>query len=132
MHRAADLMADYLEHVHEYTVLPKIAPGDVRCRLPGTPPQDPEPLDRILDDYRRLIEPNTTHWNHPGFMAYFAVTGSGPGIIGESLAAALNVAIVPALLVQLTGDMAIDDGSTTVSTASLLRAQPAALVTTRL
>ncbi len=91
MHRAADLMADYLEHVQDYPVLPRIAPGDVRRRLPATPPHDPEPLDRILDDYRQLIEPNTTHWNHPGFMAYFAVTGSAPGIIGESLAAALNV-----------------------------------------
>lgn len=91
MHRAADLMADYLEHVQDYPVMPKISPGDVRRRLPQTPPQDPEPFDRIFDDYCKLIEPNTTHWNHPGFMAYFAVTGSGPGIIGESLAAALNV-----------------------------------------
>jgi aromatic-L-amino-acid decarboxylase len=91
MHRTADLVADYLEHVHEYPVMPDISPGDVRRLLPDSPPLDPEPLDRILDDYRRLIEPNVTHWNHPGFMAYFAVTGSGPGILGESLAAALNV-----------------------------------------
>ncbi len=91
MHRAADLMADYLEHVGDYPVVPKIAPGDVRRQLPEAPPQEPEPLDRILADYRELIEPNTTHWNHPGFMAYFAVTGSGPGIIGEALASALNV-----------------------------------------
>jgi aromatic-L-amino-acid decarboxylase len=91
MHRTADLMADYLEHVGDYPVVPKIAPGDVRRRLPASPPQEPEPLDRILADYRALIEPNTTHWNHPGFMAYFAVTGSGPGIIGEALAGALNV-----------------------------------------
>lgn len=91
MHRAADLMADYLERVEDYPVLPRIAPGDVRRRLPSSPPQEPEPLDQILDDYRQLIEPNTTHWNHPGFMAYFAVTGSGPGIIGEALAGALNV-----------------------------------------
>jgi aromatic-L-amino-acid decarboxylase len=91
MHRAADLMADYLEHVQDYPVLPRISPGDVRRALPDAPPQDPEPLDRILADYRKLIEPNTTHWNHPGFMAYFAVTGSGPGIIGEALAATLNV-----------------------------------------
>lgn len=91
MHQAADLMANYLEHVHEYPVVPPISPGDVRRALPPQPPADPEPLDRILDDYRRLIEPNVTHWNHPGFMAYFAVTGSGPGVIGESLAAALNV-----------------------------------------
>jgi aromatic-L-amino-acid decarboxylase len=91
MHRAADLMADYLEHVGGYPVVPQIRPGDIRRQLPASPPEEPEPLDRILADYRALIEPNTTHWNHPGFMAYFAVTGSGPGIIGEALASALNV-----------------------------------------
>lgn len=91
LHDAADLAADYLEHVHDYPVVPRIAPDDVRKQLPPAPPMDPEPLDRILDDYRGLIEPNTTHWNHPGFMAYFAVTGSGPGILGELLAATLNV-----------------------------------------
>jgi len=91
MHRVADLVADYLEHVGDYPVLPKVRPGDVRAALAPVPPRDPEPLDRVLDDYKRLIEPNVTHWNHPGFMAYFGITGSGPGILGEALAAGLNV-----------------------------------------
>jgi aromatic-L-amino-acid decarboxylase len=91
MHRVADRMADYLEQVGDYPVLPRIAPGDVAAALPLSPPEEPEPLDRVLDDYERLIEPNVTHWNHPGFLAYFGITGSGPGILGESLAAALNV-----------------------------------------
>ncbi len=91
MHRVADLLADYLENVGEYPVVPRIQPGDVRRALPDSPPERPEPLERILDDYQRLIEPNTTHWNHPGFMAYFGITGSGPGILGEALAAGLNV-----------------------------------------
>lgn len=91
LHRAADMVADYLERVADYPVVPRIAPGDVRRMLPAEPPTEPESLDRIIDDYRRIIEPNTTHWNHPGFMAYFAVTGSAPGIAGEMLAAALNV-----------------------------------------
>ena len=47
-------------------------------------------MDRILADYRSLIEPNLTHWNHPGFLAYFANTGSLPGIVGETLAATVN------------------------------------------
>jgi aromatic-L-amino-acid decarboxylase len=91
MHRVADLVADYLEHVGDYPVLPKVRPGETRLALPPTAPRDPEPLQAVLDDYRRLIEPNVTHWNHPGFMAYFGITGSGPGIIGEALAAGLNV-----------------------------------------
>ena len=82
MHRVADLVADYLEHVGDYPVLPRVRPGDVRASLAAVPPRDPEPLDAVLDDYKRLIEPNVTHWNHPGFMAYFVITGSGPGILG--------------------------------------------------
>ncbi|HYH45498.1 MAG TPA: pyridoxal-dependent decarboxylase [Thermoanaerobaculia bacterium] len=91
LHRAADLAADYLEGVGDYPVLPRIVPGEVAAALPAAPPEEPEPLDRILDDYKALIQPNSTHWNHPGFLAYFAITGSGPGIVGETLAAALNV-----------------------------------------
>src|SRR5690554_7295764 len=55
------------------------------------PPGGAEPFETVLDDFERLIPPATTHWNHLGFFAYFAITGSGPGILGELLAAALNV-----------------------------------------
>src|SRR3712207_7011859 len=32
----------------------------------------------------------STHWQHPRFFAYFATTGSEPGILAELLAASLN------------------------------------------
>ena len=32
-----------------------------------------------------------THWNHPGFMAYFNSTSSGPGILAELLTAGLGI-----------------------------------------
>lgn len=91
MHRVADLTADYLEGVGEYPVLPAIRPGELKRALPSAPPVNAETIGSILDDYEKLIEPNMTHWNHPGFMAYFAVSGSAPGILGEALCAALNV-----------------------------------------
>jgi aromatic-L-amino-acid/L-tryptophan decarboxylase len=91
LHRVADLVADYLEGVGDRPVLPQVRPGEVARVLPAAPPEEPEPVETLLDDYLRLIEPNLTHWNHPGFLAYFATTGSGPGILGETLAAALNV-----------------------------------------
>lgn len=90
-HRVADWIADYLADPERFPVLPAIRPGELRARLPDGPPPCGESMDAILDDFERLIPGATTHWNHPGFFAYFAVTGSGPGILGEMLAAALNV-----------------------------------------
>lgn len=91
LHRAADLAADYLEGVESYPVLPPMAPGGLAAKLPAEPPEEGEPMARILDDYRELIEPSVTHWNHPGFLAYFAITGAAPGVAAETLTAALNV-----------------------------------------
>lgn len=89
-HRVVDLMADYIEDVERHPVLPPISPGTVSSQLPTTAPEDPETLDAILGDFLRLIEPNATAWQHPGFFAYFASTASGPGILGEMLTAALG------------------------------------------
>lgn len=89
-HRVADLAADYLERVATYRVLPDVVPGFLRAVLPGEAPARPEALDAILEDYRSRIEPHITHWQHPGFLAYFPSSASGPGILGEWLAAALN------------------------------------------
>lgn len=89
-HAVVDLMADYLAGVERYPVFPPIEPGSLAPLFPAHAPESPEPLAAILDDYVRLIEPNATHWQHPGFMAYFATSASGPGILGEMLTAALG------------------------------------------
>jgi aromatic-L-amino-acid decarboxylase len=89
-HAAVDIMADYLEGVDERPVLPRVEPGTLRALLPARPPEQPEPMEAILADYRRLVEPNATHWQHPRFLAYFSSTASGPGIVGEMLTAVLN------------------------------------------
>ena len=89
-HAVVDLMADYLENVESYPVFPQIEPGSLRPLFPVSAPEEPESMDAILADYRALIEPNATHWQHPGFMAYFATTASGPGILGEMLTAVIG------------------------------------------
>ena len=84
-------MADYLAHVERYPVLPPIKPGELRDALPSCGPDHGEPMSDILEDFRRQIVPAATHWNHPGFMAYFATSASGPGILGDMLSATLNM-----------------------------------------
>ena len=90
-HRLADWIADYLSDSGRYPVLSRVAPGEIARSLPASAPETGEPFERIFDDFERVILPGITHWNHPGFFAYFAITGSAPGILAEFLSAALNV-----------------------------------------
>jgi aromatic-L-amino-acid/L-tryptophan decarboxylase len=91
LEQAAEWIARYLDDVDSLPVLARVKPGEVAAALPEHPPAHGEPLEAILADVDRIIVPGLTHWNHPGFMAYFGITGSPPGILGETIAAALNV-----------------------------------------
>jgi aromatic-L-amino-acid decarboxylase len=86
-----DWIAEYLAHPEHFPVVPSVRPGDVMAQLPPAPPARGEPLADVLADVERVIVPGTTHWNHPGFFAYFSISSSIPGILGELLAAALDV-----------------------------------------
>ena len=90
-HALVDWIADYLNHTERYPVLSKNAPGAVRDALPSSPPREGAPFDAIFRDFERLILPGVTHWNHPGFFAYFAISGAAAGVLAEFLSAALNV-----------------------------------------
>jgi len=90
-HELVDWIARYLDAPERYPVLPPLEPGATKARLSHTPPQQAEPLKRILEDFETQVLPGLTHWNHPGFMAYFANTASAPGVLAEFLMAALNV-----------------------------------------
>lgn len=83
-------IAEYLRTPERFPVLSRLAPGEFRQTLPDSPPAQPESLDAILADLDRVVMPGVTHWNHPGFFAYFANTASVPGILGELAIAALN------------------------------------------
>jgi aromatic-L-amino-acid decarboxylase len=89
--RAIEWVASFLENPERFPVLPQVEPGSLKDSLPETPPVEAESIDAILDDFEKLVVPHNTHWNHPNFFAYFSVSGSAPGILGELLSAALNV-----------------------------------------
>lgn len=86
-----DWIAEYLHAPERWPVLPAVRPGETRGLLPPAPPELGEPMERILGDFRNLVVPATTHWNHPAFMAYFANSSTAAGVLGEALTAALNV-----------------------------------------
>lgn len=88
--RFVDWAIRYLGEPGRYPVLARVRPGDLAAALPKGPPRAPEPLEALLPDVERLIVPGLTHWNHPGFFAYFANSSTAPAILGELLSAVLN------------------------------------------
>jgi aromatic-L-amino-acid decarboxylase len=87
---ALDWVASYLERVGELPVLSKVEPGQIRAALPGSPPEEAEPFEAVLRDLDSVLLPGLTHWQSPRFFAYFATTGSEPGVLAELLIAGLN------------------------------------------
>ena len=73
-HKLADWIADYLADPGRYPVLSQVRPGDIRDALPGAAPEQRRAVRSIFSDFERVILPGITHWNHPGFFAYFAIT----------------------------------------------------------
>ncbi len=91
LHKIADWIADYRQHIERRPVSPNISPGQLTAQLPAEPPSQPENIDAIFADFEQLIVPNLVHWGHPAFLGYFGTTTTAPGIYGEMLMAALNV-----------------------------------------
>jgi aromatic-L-amino-acid decarboxylase len=89
-HTLVEWAAGYFEHIETHAVLSQVKPGDVQRALPDHAPETPEPFEEIIADLDRIILPAATHWNHPGFFAYFAIKGSGPGVLMDLVSSALN------------------------------------------
>ena len=87
---ALEWVASYLDGVRERPVLSGARPGEIRAALPPSPPDEPEPFAAIVRDLDAVLLPGVTHWQSPRFFAYFATTGSEPGILAELLIAGLN------------------------------------------
>ena len=89
-HEVVDWVADYLATVERHRVVPDVAPGEVRSWLPPAAPERPEPFADVLADLDRVVVPGTTHWQHPGFHAYFPANTSGPGILADIVSSGLG------------------------------------------
>ena len=90
-HQLVEWIGAYFADPERFPVLAQVAPGEVRALLPAAPPNAGESLADVLADVERVVLPGVTHWNHPGFFAYFANSSTAAGVLGEMLAAALNV-----------------------------------------
>jgi aromatic-L-amino-acid decarboxylase len=89
--RTIDWIAQYLETIERHPVASRVAPGDIRRRLPQHPPQQGEPFDAVLQDLDEVILPGITHWQSPNFFAYFPANASPPAILGDLVSSGLGV-----------------------------------------
>jgi aromatic-L-amino-acid/L-tryptophan decarboxylase len=89
-HQLVDWMADYMRDVGTLPVTPAVRPGDILRQLPASPPETGEPFDTLFQDFTRIIVPGMTHWNHPGWFAYFPANNSPPSVLAEMLTATLG------------------------------------------
>jgi aromatic-L-amino-acid/L-tryptophan decarboxylase len=89
-HTLVDWMADYMQNVGELPVTPDVGPGDISRKLPTQAPAGGEPFDTLFRDFSELVVPGMTHWNHPGWFAYFPGNNSPPSVLAEMLTATLG------------------------------------------
>jgi len=89
-HEFVDWLADYMENVENLPVMSRLNPGEIKARIPGKAPQRGESMDRIFDDFKTIILPGMTHWQHPGWHAYFPANNSPASVLAEMLTAGLG------------------------------------------
>jgi aromatic-L-amino-acid/L-tryptophan decarboxylase len=89
-HELVDWVADYMGRVGELPIQPDVEPGDIRALLPAAAPEDPEPFEALLRDLDAVVLPGITHWQSPGWFAYFPANTSPPSVLAELVTAALG------------------------------------------
>jgi aromatic-L-amino-acid decarboxylase len=89
-HKFVDWIADYYNDIDKYPVRPAIEPYRIYESLPVKPPESGEPVDKIFEEFKKIILPGMTHWQSPNFFAYFPANSSFPSLLAEMLTAALG------------------------------------------
>nr|CAH7733330.1 unnamed protein product [Callosobruchus chinensis] len=85
-----DYICQYINNLPNQRVTPDVEPGYLRQLLPNEAPVDPEDWDDIMKDVEKKIMPGVTHWQHPGFHAYFPSGNSFPSILADMLSDAIG------------------------------------------
>ena len=89
-YRFIDWLADYFENLEKYPVRPNLKPGEIKGRLPENAPLAGEGMEAIFQDFKDIIIPGITHWQHPAWFAYFPANNSPPSVLAELLTAGLG------------------------------------------
>jgi aromatic-L-amino-acid decarboxylase len=89
-HAVVDWIADHRAGLPDLPVQPAVEPGAVRAQLPAALPEEPAPLEALLDTVDRVVVPASTLWQHPRFFGYFPANASLHSLLGDMLSGALG------------------------------------------
>ena len=71
--------------------LRRATPAEMRARISGPPPAEPQPFDELLRRLGEDVLPFTSRGEHPGLLRVRPVRGTWPGALGDFIASACNV-----------------------------------------
>ena len=89
-YQAVDWVADYMARLGDFPVKSLVEPGDIRAMLPAEAPERGEDFTAVLADLDRVVLPGITHWQAPGFFAYFPANASGPSALADMVSSGLG------------------------------------------
>jgi aromatic-L-amino-acid decarboxylase len=90
-YQVVDWIADYRARAATLPVMSRVTPGEIKARLPASPPSEPERFEAVLADLERVILPGLSHWQHPRFFGYFPSNGELASVLGDYLSTGLGV-----------------------------------------
>jgi aromatic-L-amino-acid decarboxylase len=92
-HELIEWVAAYRERLArpgELPVMSRVAPGEIAAQLPAEPPQAREALDDLPGELDRIVLPGITHWNHPGWFAYFPSNSDLASVLADLVSSGLG------------------------------------------
>src|SRR5438876_6404372 len=90
--QAVALVGEYLGRISELPVFPETAGGEATRLLGSELPEEPEPLDKLIEDCRTIMY-GSRHNGHPRFFAYVASPANPAGMFADLIASALNPSV---------------------------------------
>jgi aromatic-L-amino-acid/L-tryptophan decarboxylase len=89
-HAVVDWIAGYRAKLPGLPVVPTVAPGEIRDRLPTLFGAQPRPFEQLLAEIDHTVVPGILQWQSPSFFGYFPANASLHSLLGDMLSGALG------------------------------------------
>ena len=89
-HRLIEILSDHLESVQDRPLFPEVEPRALHDAYAEPLPQEPSPLEDVIQTLEEKLLPFAAQVNHPGYFGYITPSPTPVGILGDLIASALN------------------------------------------